>query len=225
MVRAIVTDIEGTTSSISFVHEILFPYSRRELPSFIRSHQHDQIVAKCLDDVRREVGKPLSVDQVIAQLETWIEQDKKITPLKALQGMVWENGYRKGDFKGHIYPDAFTHLKRWHDKGLKLYVYSSGSVHAQKLLFEHTEYGDLTGLFSGYFDTSIGHKREPSAYQAILRALELPGEQVLFLSDIKQELDAARAAGMKTAWLIRKQAQSDNFPPHPQATTFDEVRL
>lgn len=224
MVRAIVTDIEGTTSSISFVHDVLFPYSKRALPSFIRDHQHDPAVAKCLDDVRREAGRPLSVEQVITQLDEWIAQDKKITPLKALQGMVWETGYRSGDFKGHVYPDAYTQLKKWRDKGIKLYVYSSGSVHAQKLIFGYTEYGDLTPLFDGYFDTTIGHKRESSAYQAILRAIGLSGDETLFLSDIKEELDAARAAGMKTTWLVREQAHTDPLTKHPQATSFAEVK-
>lgn len=225
MIRAIITDIEGTTSSISFVHEVLFPYSRRELPRFLREHHHEPSVAKCLADVAREAGRALSLEEAIAQLEQWIAEDKKITPLKALQGMIWEFGYNNGDFKGHVYADAYAQLKAWDQAGIKLFVYSSGSIHAQKLLFGHTDYGDLTPLFSGYFDTTIGHKREETAYRAIVKTIGIPAEHVLFLSDIKEELDAARAAGMKTTWLVRDKQQIEAAPAHPQVNSFDQIAL
>ena len=203
MIRAIVTDIEGTTTSIRFVHDVLFPYAHKHLAAFVTSHADDTKVAACLDDVRREAGMSLDLQGVIRQLLQWIEEDKKVTALKTLQGLIWEKGYADGDFYGHIYPDAVENLKKWHAQGIDLYVYSSGSVYAQKLLFGHTEYGDLNSLFRGNFDTTVGGKKENESYQEITKQLQLPPENILFLSDIEQELDAAASAGMKTVWLVR----------------------
>ena len=136
MIKAVVTDIEGTTSSLSFVKEVLFPYARTHLAAFVRDHAQEPGVTLQLDAVRLEAGDPaLSQEAVIDQLIAWIDQDRKITPLKALQGMIWENGYRNGDFQGHIYADAEQALRDWQARGLALYIYSSGSVQAQKLLF------------------------------------------------------------------------------------------
>lgn len=204
MIKAIVTDIEGTTSSLSFVKDVLFPYARQHMDVFVRSHEKDPQVEKLLNEVRQLAGHAMfRLDDVIAQLIQWIDQDKKITPLKALQGLIWEKGYANGDFHGHVYPDAVAQLRRWHAAGIKLYVYSSGSVYAQKLLFAHTEFGDLTPLFSGYFDTNIGAKQETGSYQTIARRIDIKPEEGLFLSDIQGELDAARQAGLQTCLLIR----------------------
>lgn len=224
MIRAIVTDIEGTTSSIRFVHEVLFPYARQHMTEFVRTHAEDARVAAYLDDVRREVGKDLDLDGVIAQLIAWIDADKKVTPLKALQGLIWEKGYQDGDFHGHIYADAYENLKKWHARGIALYVYSSGSVYAQKLLFGHTEYGDITPLFSGYFDTKIGAKVDAASYQTIVRELKLPAEDILFLSDVQAELDAAKSAGMQTCWLVRE-GDIEMNAPHTQVADFDAIKL
>lgn len=224
MIRAIVTDIEGTTSSIRFVHEVLFPYARKHMTEFVRTHAEDAKVAAYLDDVRKEVGKDLDLDGVIAQLIAWIDADKKVTPLKALQGLIWEKGYQDGDFHGHIYADAYENLKKWHARGIVLYVYSSGSVYAQKLLFGHTEYGDLTPLFSGYFDTKIGAKTDAASYQTIVRELKLPAEDILFLSDVQAELDAAKSAGMQTCWLVRE-GDIEMNAPHTQVADFDAIKL
>ncbi len=224
MVQVIVTDIEGTTSSISFVHDVLFPYARAHMGDFVRGHADDPAVQMLLDDARREAGAELDREQLIAQLQQWIDEDRKLTPLKALQGLIWEHGYASGDFKGHLYPDADHWLRAWQAQGLRLYVFSSGSVQAQKLLFGHTEFGDLTPLFSGYFDTNIGHKREPAAYQRIAEAIGAAPAEVLFLSDIGEELDAARAAGMRTVWLVRDgEPRADS--PHPQVSDFGQIRL
>src|SRR5512139_3677135 len=133
MTKAILTDIEGTTSSLSFVKDVLFPYARERMAEFVRQHAQDPAVSKELEEVRRLSGKNLSEPEVIEQLIRWIDEDKKITPLKSLQGMIWEDGYKKGDFKGHMYDDAVRHLKRWQQAGIRLYVFSSGSVQAQKL--------------------------------------------------------------------------------------------
>ncbi|MGZ5010802.1 MAG: acireductone synthase, partial [Methylobacter sp.] len=159
---------------------------------------------------------------IIAQLIQWIDEDKKATPLKSLQGLIWEAGYRQGDFKGHLYADAAAKLKAWKEKGLDLYVYSSGSVYAQKLLFGHTEYGDLTPLFSGYFDTHIGGKKEKQSYDTIAEQLDIPANQLLFLSDIKEELDAAKDAGFETIWLVRD-GMPDPQAEHRQVNSFDQI--
>ncbi len=222
MIKAIVTDIEGTTSSLSFVKDVLFPYSREHLAEFVRAHAQTPAVRKELDEVRRLSGRNLDVEEAIEQLLGWIAEDKKITPLKSLQGMIWEDGYRKSHFKGHMYEDAVRLLKKWKSAGIGLYVFSSGSVQAQKLLFAHTDYDDLTPLFSGYFDTNIGSKREAGSYRKIAEAIDTAPRDILFLSDIREELDAARAAGMQTTWLVREGAV-DPKAAHPQARNFDQI--
>ncbi len=225
MIKAIVTDIEGTTSSISFVHEVLFPYAREHLAEFVRAHLDDPRVAEQLREVSREMGQELDTGQAIAQLLQWIAEDKKVTPLKLLQGMIWAAGYRDGSFTGHVYADAVAGLRRWHDAGKKLYVYSSGSVAAQQLLFGYSDAGDLTPLFSGYFDTRIGPKREVGSYRAIVNELGMPATEILFLSDIQEELDAAHAAGMQTCWLVREAAPLAPKAVHRQVSSFDAIQL
>ena len=222
MIKAIVTDIEGTTSSLSFVHEVLFPYARQRMAQFVAQHADDPAVREQLSEVSQQVGKKLSDEQAVEQLIEWIDQDKKITPLKALQGMIWQLGYDNGDYQGHVYEDAFHNIKAWSESGISLYVYSSGSVKAQKLLFSHTLYGDMTGLFAGYFDTRIGGKREAGSYLRIAEELKLPAEQVLFLSDIVEELDAAKLAGMQTAMLNRSD-QTISTKNHDVFRGFSEI--
>lgn len=219
---AIITDIEGTTSRIRFVTDILFPYAARELPAFIRAHAAQPDVAAVLTACRELMRQPAaSTEQIISQLLEWIAEDKKVTPLKTLQGMVWQHGYQSGAFTGHLYADAAEQLQHWHGLGIRLYVYSSGSVQAQQLLFQYSDYGDLTALFSGYFDTRVGAKRDISSYAAILQQLQLPPKQVLFLSDVTAELDAARALGIATVQLIREgQPAAD----HPTAHSFSQIR-
>lgn len=223
-IKAIVTDIEGTTSSLSFVKEVLFPYARAHIDEFIRKHAEEPRIASLIEDVRKETGEDLSLDGVIQQLEQWIDEDKKITPLKALQGLLWETGYQQGDFKGHIYPDAKQQLERWHQQGIKLYVYSSGSVHAQKLLFSYTDFGDLNYLFTGYFDTKIGTKVERESYQLIAKSIKLAANAILFLSDVETELDAAKSAGMQTTWLVRD-GKIDARVSHPQVKDFSAIEI
>ncbi len=192
-IKAILTDIEGTTTDINFVHKVLFPYAYDHLPGFLRSHSDDAAVQSVLSDARIELGQPeADLETLISAFLDWIEQDKKVTVLKSLQGLIWVTGYEQRDFTGHLYNDAYEYLQRWQQQGLKLYVFSSGSVKAQKLLFGYSDFGDLTPLFSGYYDTNIGHKREASAYQKIAADVGLPAAEILFLSDIKEELDAAR---------------------------------
>lgn len=191
---------------------------------FLQAHATDGGVRAQLREVAASEGRELSVDEAAAVLERWIDEDRKATPLKALQGMIWRRGYQAGELKGHVYPDTPVFLRRWHEAGKQLYVYSSGSVEAQKLIFGHSDAGDLTPLFSGYFDTRIGGKRDSASYSAILREIGLGGEAVLFLSDVGEELDAARKAGMKTCQLLRD-ANAKAAAGHPSARDFSEVSV
>jgi len=225
MIKAIVTDIEGTTTSISFVSDVLFPYAKERIRSFIIENQTQPEVAKQIEAVREEISNnSASIESVADALEEWIEQDKKITPLKALQGLIWRTGYEDGSLKGHLYPEVKSVLESWVQQGMMLYVYSSGSVAAQKLLFGYSEQGDLTPLFNGYFDTNIGGKKEPESYAAICHQLSLDPKDVLFLSDIKAELDAAALAGVQTIALDR-QCICDGFGSHPFVHDFRQIEL
>lgn len=212
-VKIILTDIEGTTSSISFVKDVLFPYAAKQLPDFLQQNQSDPAVQQQIQAtvaLAQQEGQPLTADNLEAIsdcLLQWIRDDKKATPLKALQGMIWKQGYENGDYQAHMYPDATDKLKQWHQAGTPLYVYSSGSVQAQKLFYGYSQDGDLLPLFSGHFDTTSGGKREEQSYRNILAELqqshEISADNILFLSDIEEELDAAYDAGLQTCWLVR----------------------
>jgi enolase-phosphatase E1 len=179
-------------------------------------------VAALLDEVREAIDEPdASTERVIDALLGWIDEDRKATPLKALQGLIWERGYRAGDFTGHVYADAARNLRRWHEAGLSIYVYSSGSVQAQELLFRHSDAGDLTPLFAGYFDTRVGPKREQHSYAAIAKNIGLAPGNILFLSDVAAELDAAAAADMQTIQLVRDDAVERGR--HRTVHDFDEI--
>ena len=216
---AIVTDIEGTTSSIAFVHDVLFPYSRARLAAFVADHLEE--VAPILDAVRVEAGAGLDPRACVDLLLQWHDADRKIGPLKQLQGLIWADGYAQGHFTGHVHADAAEALRRWHDAGIALYVYSSGSVAAQKLLFGHSDHGDLTPLFAGYFDTAIGGKRETQSYRAIAAALDWPPAEILFLSDTPEELAAAREAGLAVTLLAPDAAPPDDA--FPAVSSFDAI--
>ena len=229
MKTTILTDIEGTTSSISFVRDVLFPYARDALPDFVREHGHDPRVRHWLDVVAVENGG-LCQDAMIAEtLQGWIDQDRKHTALKALQGLIWEAGYREGDFTAPLYPDVAPALRAWHAAGHGLAVYSSGSVPEQKLLFSHTDAGDLVPLFRDFFDTEIGHKRDADSYRLIADRLDRSPGDILFLSDVVAELDAAREAGMRTVLLDRiedypqPRITDDATHGHARAEAFSQV--
>ncbi len=194
--KAILTDIEGTTSSIAFVAEVLFPYARARLADYVAAHPAETAA------ILAEVGATEPGDPV-ATLIRWIDEDRKATPLKALQGMIWADGYASGAFRGHVYPDAVAGLRRWHAAGVRLYVFSSGSVTAQKQLFGFSDAGDLTAMFSGYFDTTTGPKREAASYAKIAAAIGEAAADVLFLSDTPEEVAAARTAGMAARLIDR----------------------
>ncbi|NIF56839.1 acireductone synthase [Enterobacter sp. Ap-916] len=222
MIRAIVTDIEGTTSDIRFVHNILFPYARERLVGFVREQQNE--IAPILNDLRAEINEPQAdIERLIETLFSFMDVDRKSTALKALQGLIWRDGYVNGDFTGHLYDDVLPALKAWKQQGIALYVYSSGSVAAQKLLFGYSDAGNITELFSGYFDTHVGAKREAQSYRNIAAEIGVAPESLLFLSDIHQELDAAREGGWQTVQLIRGEA--DDVSRHRQVNRFDHINL
>lgn len=222
--RAVLTDIEGTTSSIRFVKDVLFPYARRHLPAFVATHADQPEVQHWLHEAVREAGLVEATQpEVVELLLRWIDEDRKSTALKALQGMIWRDGYVNGDYRAHVYAEVAARLGAWHAAGLRLYVYSSGSIAAQKLFFGYSEAGDLTPLFSGYFDTTTGPKREPASYAKIATAIgEFPAH-ILFLSDIVEELDAAQAAGMQTGWLVRAPQPMPSHPRHTAYADFDAI--
>jgi enolase-phosphatase E1 len=214
--RAIITDIEGTTSPIAFVHSELFPYARAHLARFIEAHAAEPEVAACLAEAATlSPGRP-----VLETLLAWMDADAKVTPLKTLQGLIWNQGYAKGELIGRLYPDVPPALRSWHARGVRLYVYSSGSEAAQRLIFGHSDAGDLTPLFTGFFDTRIGPKRAPESYRAITRAIALPPAQCLFLSDTEEELDAASQAGLAVRHVVRPQDGTTPSLRHPTSSDF-----
>ncbi len=226
VIRAILVDIEGTTSSIRFVHDVLFPYARQRLPAFVVTHGDRPEVQHWLHEAAREAGLVAAEQQeMIDLLVGWIDADRKSTALKALQGMIWEEGYRSGEFRAHVYDDAVARLREWHARGIPMYVYSSGSVAAQKLFFSHSEAGDLEPLFSGHFDTETGAKRETGSYRRIAEAIGVPAREILFLSDIVEELDAAAAAGLRTTLLARAPGRCPQGATHPCVADFHAIDI
>lgn len=224
MITTILTDIEGTTSSIDFVKDVLFPYARQRLPAFVETHGDAPEVQHWLHEAAKEAGLVSATRQeIIDLLVSWIDADRKSTALKALQGMIWKDGYASGEYRAHVYPEVAARLRQWKDTGKTLYVYSSGSVPAQKLFFGYSEGGDLTPLFSGYFDTETGPKREAASYARIARAIGVAPSSILFLSDIAAELDAARAAGLQTTLLARAPGTCPVDGAHRCVADFDAV--
>jgi len=227
MVRFILLDIEGTTTDIFFVHEVLFPYSEKRLSAYVATHAEDESVRQALESVKetiqQEEKRSMTDAEAVDVLQSWIRQDRKHTALKQLQGMIWKEGFETLQYQGHVYDDVPRALQNWQRKGIELGIYSSGSVQAQKLLFGHSIFGDLTPMFSHYFDTRVGGKREVSSYQNILAELNLAPMEVLFLSDVEAELDAARLAGMRTIQLVREGTQASTR--HETAATLLSIAL
>jgi enolase-phosphatase E1 len=222
----ILTDIEGTTTSVEFVYDTLFPYFSAHIKAFLAENANLDALRPHLQAVQQTVweedNERLPGEAIAEKLLYWTQTDRKHPALKALQGIVWRAAYESGAIKGHVYPDVPPSLARWQQQGLGLGIYSSGSVAAQRLLFGYSVFGDMTPYFSHYFDTGVGNKRETEAYKTILRHLQLPPEVVLFLSDVEAELDAAAAAGMQTVQLLRP----GNTPGtrHRTAANFDDIQ-
>jgi enolase-phosphatase E1 len=212
---AILTDIEGTTTPIAFVHNVLFPYARARMAGWCAVHMDDPVIG--------EIAR-LAPDAPIAEtLLGWMDRDEKITPLKTIQGMIWAEGYAKGEIKGVLYPDVPPALRRWAKAGLRLYVYSSGSESAQRQIFGHAEAGDFSDLFQGFFDTRVGPKRAAQSYADISRGINVSGPEILFLSDVEAELDAAAEAGLLTCQLVRPEDGTQPSTRHKLAADFTEV--
>lgn len=204
--KAVLLDIEGTISPVAFVRDVLFAYSRDHLVDFVAAHRGIPAVAVILSEATALAngGDP------VAALLGWQDRDEKIPPLKKLQGLIWESGYRSGAFRGALFPDALSALNRWKAAGLPLYIYSSGSRQAQNLFFGYNEAGDLRPLFSGYYDTEIGAKTDPEAYTRIAREIGILPHDILFLSDNPRELEAAQAASLHIAQVIKDGTHWDN---------------
>lgn len=205
----VLLDIEGTISPVSFVRDILFPYSRDRLQEFIAANSASPVVKGILAQAAElaEGGDP------VAALIDWQARDIKAPPLKKLQGLVWKSGYRSGAFRSPIFPDALLALKQWKANGLRLYIYSSGSVQAQLLFFEFSADGDLRPLFSGHFDTDTGSKVEAFSYRRISERIDAAPNSIVFFSDSAKELVAALAAGLQTVHVVK-----DGTASHPDFT-------
>lgn len=223
-IRAIIVDTAGTTTDLNFIQDVLFPYSRTAMADFLEKNQHNVLVDCCISDVKDIALEPeASLARVTEILQQWIDEDRKVTPLKTLQGLIWKQGYNRVDFTGHIYPDFIGSIERITQKGIRIYSFSSGSVEAQKLLFSHSDSGDLTSAFSGHFDTRTGNKLDKQAYCNICNTISLKPKQILFVSDVAEELKAAAAAGMTTCQMLRftDQRQADC----KKVTSFNELHF
>jgi enolase-phosphatase E1 len=239
-VSTILLDIEGTTTPIDFVYQILFPFARARLKDFITRHREDEevraIIADLFDEHAQDKSSDLPplcdsdysdeghIEAIVAYCQWLMEHDRKVTPLKTIQGKIWEEGYRSGELKGEVFPDVPRNLRRWHEQGKIICIYSSGSVLAQKLLLAHTEHGDLTEFIREFFDTNVGHKTEPGSYTKITGLLRQQHRGILFISDVSAELDAAQAAGLQTLLCVRpgNRPQPDSSD-HATIHTLDEV--
>jgi enolase-phosphatase E1 len=220
-IRAIILDIEGTIAPIAFVRDVLFPYARAHFAEFLEQHAENPAVAAEIAAVR----KLAPGTDVVTTLLAWMDQDLKLPPLKALQGMVWHAGYVAGDVKGELYPDVAPRLQAWHNRGLALYIYSSGSVAAQKLLLGNSSAGNLCPLIKGYFDTNSGPKKEPSSYRAIATEIGADGPECLFLSDNEAELDAAATAGWRTIQVVRQNDGTAASAKHEARANLEDILL
>ena len=226
----VLLDIEGTTTPVDFVYRVLFPYSDARFAAFLERHASEPDVAADVEGLRLEHERdradgrrPPAWEAGAAAYARWlVAQDRKLTPLKSLQGRIWEEGFASGELRGQVYPDVPIALRRWTAAGRRVAIFSSGSVLAQKLLFGHSEHGDLTPYLSGYFDTVMGGKREADSYSRIAKALGASPPAILFVSDVVAELDAAREAGCATALAVRTPPRPD---PNGHATvvSFDEL--
>ncbi|MCG7203578.1 acireductone synthase [Streptomyces arenae] len=228
-VDAVVLDIEGTTSATGFVVDVLYPYSRSRFAALLSERSGDPAVARALAQVRELTGDPhADPAAVVKTLNAWLDEDRKATPLKTLQGLIWAEGFARGDLVSHFYDDVLPALRGWHTAGLRLYVYSSGSVAAQRAWFSSTPEGDLLPLLSGLYDTeNAGPKQEPESYRRIAESAELPAGRLLFLSDRPGELDAARTAGWHTVGIRRPGEPffQQGVGDHAQAGSFDEISI
>lgn len=239
--EAALLDVEGTTSSVAYVYDVMFPFARRELERFVSERWADESMRSVRDQFARDAGaadfaawseahadpRRLVIDEAVRLMDG----DVKATGLKQLQGLIWEAGFRSGELRSHLFAEVADALGRWRTAGVDLRIYSSGSVHAQRLFFGHTEAGDLLPLLSGHYDTTIGPKREAASYQAIVADWiaangGVSADRIAFFSDVTEELNAARDAGLRTVLVERpgNAPPTAAEPPHAAITSFDEIR-
>ena len=229
--RAILLDVEGTTSSIAFVYDVLFEYAKKQVGTFLESHRRDPVALELAVGITAAAGAPLDAAAIasdptraaLAAIDL-MNKDVKVTPLKTLQGMIWRSGFESGQLVAHVFDDVPPALAAWSDSGLDVRIYSSGSIEAQQLFFRHTAFGDLTEYLRGHYDTTTGPKREAASYTAIAVSMGLDPRQILFVSDVGPELDAARSAGMQTALAVRPgNREPGGVFDHPPVTSFAEI--
>jgi len=220
MIRGILLDIEGTTTRIAFVYDVLFPYARRHLDTYVRDTDLADLRREYEEDVRAGNTPPGSPEELVPYIHWLMDIDRKSTALKRIQGEIWREGFQKGELQGEVFEDVRPALERWHSSGIDIRIFSSGSVLAQRLLFSTTAAGDLTKYFNGFFDTTTGAKNDPASYQRIGQTFAIANNQILFISDVTRELDAARAAGMQTRLCVRP-----GNPPQPANTHLRIINL
>lgn len=232
--KAILLDIEGTTTPIDFVHKTLFPYAKKKIGEYV-AENFDQIkteIEKLKTEYKKDFsnqlyGRNFSEDEpetISEYLKFLIEIDRKSTPLKTIQGKIWQKGYESGELKSMMFNDVPKAFEKWKSENKTIAIYSSGSVLAQKLIFKYSNLGDLTGFISDYFDTNAGHKRETESYVKIAHALNHPPKRLAFVSDVTAELDAAKTAGYETFLSIRKgNAPIQRKTKHQAIHSFDEI--
>ena len=233
--RALLLDIEGTTTPVAFVYEILFPYARAHAAEYLARNHRSPACQEAVALLRKERGvaqdfltavawaEAVGPPQILEFVFSLMDRDKKSPGLKALQGLIWQDGYKSGELKGQVYPDVPHAFERWRARGFDIYIYSSGSVLAQQLLFGSTEAGDLTESLKGYFDTAVGPKTSPDSYRVIAEQIHVASVDVLFVSDVVAELDAARTSGMYTALCVRGTDGPSGSESHPVIRSFDEI--
>jgi enolase-phosphatase E1 len=245
--RALLLDIEGTTTPVEFVYQVLFPFARRHAAAYLAREWASRDCRAAIAQLRRErasdrdasdattsgVGLDVSRSDsdaasdpgVLDYVYSLMDRDKKSPGLKALQGLIWQDGYQRGELRGQVFPDVRPAFERWRARHLEIYIYSSGSVLAQQLLFRSTEAGDLTRFLNGYFDTGVGPKTSPGSYAEIAERIHTPAPEILFVSDIAQELDAAEANGMRTALCVRgdNRGAGAGAGAHAAIVSFDAI--
>jgi enolase-phosphatase E1 len=239
-VSVLLLDLEGTTTPINFVYKILYPYARKHVNQYLEEHRAStevqadvrDLLQENADDVRRGLDPPLlngpaeqvSLDEVFAYVQWLMDRDRKTTPLKSLQGKIWEEGYKKGELRGQVFKDVPPAFERWRKQQKSICIYSSGSVLAQRLMFTHTEAGDLSGFIGSYFDTNIGAKQDADSYIKIAAELQRQPSEIVFLSDRLIELDAASIAGLEVL-LCKRPGNDPQTAPLTRALvySFDEV--
>lgn len=228
-IEVVVVDIEGTTSSTWFVYDHLYPYSSERFAAMVALRDTDPEMARAVAQVGELIGVADPTDeQVVAALQDWLARDQKVTPLKAIQGRIWEDGFARGDLTADFFPDVIPALRRWHAEGRTLAVFSSGSLRAQRAWFGHSPEGDLLPLFSAHFDTeNAGPKRVASSYRTIADRLGADVATIVFLSDLDAELDAAAEAGWRTIGVRRpgEQHHDRGVSGHQEVASFDEIDL